>query len=757
MPEYKRHPNTILFWRAIADLGFGVHTLRNLIFFSDAFDERLEQCMDLGSNPSAQDCRYCIYFAAITQFTLIAADAWFACLAYDLHSSLTNPFSSFKLSMKLYHVFVWSLASLTTFVLVATRSYGFGSVAICWIRRSSSVLAAAWAVYYIWIFLFGFLGVFVYVESRALLSRGLASTYKTRSEVILANQRSVATVILYWFVVAAIYTIFIFPEGDNGDALRRYSFTQQFFGYVFACRGLVSAAMWFQNNSWAAFLAHLLRHGIFVDKASKYKLSPEERYRPQVNVALRNEMLFYITRGIQKAVDLNSKDPLPVDEYKRTFEFTFDDLSSGGGERISTASRESSELKLEDQHTPATGATASTAFGTRPSRDNVSQEIRRNMFLSNVYTFGMMCRYRNEVTFTDYFPSLFATIRYAFNISEPNYVRSILNTLQAKMSEGASGAFMFPSADGCFLIKSTTQTELNVLLSILGAYTTYMLKNPKSLLTRFFGCHCVRMYGQNFYFIVVANIFHTNRVINSRYDIKGSWISRNADPVVRGKAVTCRHCGHRYIYGESTPAVVVDSDPDSGKSLLDRLNKAKLSETTDDLCPERVGGHEPDVVLKDNDLTYKMRLHPQLAHDLVAIIKSDAEFLRDLGIMDYSLIIGVSNEEFEISSDGIAQPVEPLSVASESPAISFSTRGIKSDEAHSSANLSPSTAPSSSPMNEGGNAFALGPRRVTRSSVDTPVLITKGRKSNLKGGRGALGGVGINTADDYISENIDVE
>jgi 1-phosphatidylinositol-4-phosphate 5-kinase len=616
------------------------------------------------------------------------------------------------------------------------------------------VLAAAWAVYYIWILLFGFLGVFVYVESKALLSRGLASTYKTRSEVILANQRGVATVILYWIVVAAIYTIFIFPEGDDGDALLRHSFVQQLFGYVFACRGLVSAAMWFQNNSWSAFLAHLLRHGIFADKASKYKLSPEERFRPQVNVALRNEMLFYITRGIQRAVDLNAKDPLPVDEYKRTFEFTIDDLSIGGERNTTGGQQEGAEPRADGQNALPNGASASVDFESRPSRDNVSQEIRRNMFLSNVYTFGMMCRYRNEVTFTDYFPSLFATIRYAFNISEPNYVRSILNTLQAKMSEGASGAFMFPSADGCFLIKSTTQTELNVLLSILGAYTTYMLKNPKSLLTRFYGCHCVRMYGQNFYFIVVANIFHTTRNINSRYDIKGSWISRNADPVVRGKAVTCRHCGHRYIYGESSPAVVVDSDPDSNKSLLGRLNKAKMSETTDDLCPERVGGHEPDVVLKDNDLTYKMRLHPQLAHDLVAIIKSDAEFLRDLGIMDYSLIIGVSNEEFEISSDSLAQPVAPLSLgtkATRATESSISLQSGKTDDDRSPSNL---PAPSSSPMNEAGSSLSV--RRVTRSSVDAPVLVTKGRKSNLKGSRGALGGVGISTADDILSD-LDLE
>ena len=46
-----------------------------------------------------------------------------------------------------------------------------------------------------------------------------------------------------------------------------------------------------------------------------------------------------------------------------------------------------------------------------------------------------------------------------------------------------------------------------------------------------------------------------------------------------------------------------------------------------------------------------MKLGPTLSRELLFILKSDAEFLRDLGIMDYSLIIGVSTEEFEINPD----------------------------------------------------------------------------------------------------------
>jgi 1-phosphatidylinositol-4-phosphate 5-kinase len=47
-------------------------------------------------------------------------------------------------------------------------------------------------------------------------------------------------------------------------------------------------------------------------------------------------------------------------------------------------------------------------------------------------------------------------------------------------------------------------------------------------LTRFYGCHSIEMYGQDFSFVVMGNAI--GRVsMHQFYDIKGSWIDRNAE------------------------------------------------------------------------------------------------------------------------------------------------------------------------------------------------------------------------------------
>ena len=210
------------------------------------------------------------------------------------------------------------------------------------------------------------------------------------------------------------------------------------------------------------------------------------------------------------------------------------------------------------------------------------------------------------VKFKDYCPHVFARIRDAFGISASSYIQSLRSTAKEKLSEGASGAFMFFTKDGKYVVKSTTPTELSTLLKILVPYAEYLVdpKNKGSFLTRFYGCHSIKMYGRDYSFVVMANIFNTSRVINNKYDIKGSWISRNADPIVKGKKVRCRHCNQHYIY---------------------RGEERNMDEAGWEQCAQRVGGCQPNVVLKDNDLNEKLRLEPTDAEMTIDQLVADSE------------------------------------------------------------------------------------------------------------------------------------
>jgi hypothetical protein len=66
-------------------------------------------------------------------------------------------------------------------------------------------------------------------------------------------------------------------------------------------------------------------------------------------------------------------------------------------------------------------------------------------------------------------------------------------------------------------------------------------------------------------------------------------------------------------------------------------------------CRYTVSGiHEPNIILKDNDLKFKIRLPFDIAVNVIEQLRCDAEFLSSLGIMDYSLLLGVHNTEYEV-------------------------------------------------------------------------------------------------------------
>ena len=62
------------------------------------------------------------------------------------------------------------------------------------------------------------------------------------------------------------------------------------------------------------------------------------------------------------------------------------------------------------------------------------------------------------------------------------------------------------------------------------------------------------------------------------------------------------------------------------------------------------GQHSPNVILKDNDIKYKIRLPPDTAVQLLQQIRKDADFLDSMRIMDYSLLVGVHNAEYDVDA-----------------------------------------------------------------------------------------------------------
>ncbi|KAF4149904.1 Phosphatidylinositol-4-phosphate 5-Kinase [Phytophthora infestans] len=237
--------------------------------------------------------------------------------------------------------------------------------------------------------------------------------------------------------------------------------------------------------------------------------------------------------------------------------------------------------------------------------------------------------------FVDYAPREFRAIRLAFGLSDEKYLASFRTTAKERVSAGSSGAFMFFSGDNSLLVKSLKEKECRALVDMAPAYARYLTANPHSRLIRFFGCHRVRLYGRNFYFAVMSNVLHSERhtaTITEKYDVKGSWVDRRARRPQRGDRVTCAECDATYIFDEGDSPMDTDDDRVS---------------TDDHSVPQfPFHVHRPDIVLKDLDLERSLQLPRHIAVHLHAQLVSDCEFLRDLGIMDYSLLIGIHKCHF---------------------------------------------------------------------------------------------------------------
>ena len=196
-------------------------------------------------------------------------------------------------------------------------------------------------------------------------------------------------------------------------------------------------------------------------------------------------------------------------------------------------------------------------------------------------------RLMSKFKFKDYSAQMFKSLRKHFNIKESDYMLSICGNFNfiEFISNSKSGQFFFYSHDGRYLIKTQSRAESKFLRRIFPQYYMYMMDNPDSTIVRFLGMHRVKVphIRRRMHFVIMNSVFcdPLNRKVHTTFDLKGSTIGRLAKP------------------GQSV------------KKDLDLLNSGiKL----------RFGNKKDGFINQ---------------------INSDAEFLRELKIMDYSLLVGI--------------------------------------------------------------------------------------------------------------------
>jgi len=202
--------------------------------------------------------------------------------------------------------------------------------------------------------------------------------------------------------------------------------------------------------------------------------------------------------------------------------------------------------------------------------------------------------YKRETYINDYAPQVFRYIRMdVCGTSDKSYSESFYtldkseSMAREQYSEGRSGSFFYFTCDSRFMVKTISSGEAKFLIEILDEYVQFLSNNPGSLISRILGLHSLEIYDLKLYFVVMENIFKAEMYPQEKYDIKGSWVDR--------------HTSYKIAQGK---------------------------------------------VMKDNDLHMKSErgviiLGKLEAEKLLNQLEQDSKFLARLGIMDYSLLIGI--------------------------------------------------------------------------------------------------------------------
>ncbi|XP_049397590.1 phosphatidylinositol 4-phosphate 5-kinase 6-like isoform X2 [Solanum stenotomum] len=199
-----------------------------------------------------------------------------------------------------------------------------------------------------------------------------------------------------------------------------------------------------------------------------------------------------------------------------------------------------------------------------------------------------------EFRWKDYCPKVFRALRMLFKVDAADYMLSICgnDALRELCSPGKSGSFFYLTNDDRYMIKTMKKAEVKVLLRMLHAYFSHVRSFDNTLMTKYFGLHCVKLTGpaqKKVRFVIMGNLFCTDYTIHRRFDLKGSTFGRMTDK------------------------------PES-----------EIDATT---------------TLKDLDLNFIFRLPKTWFQEFRRQVDRDCELLEQERVMDYSLLVGLHFKE----------------------------------------------------------------------------------------------------------------
>ncbi|XP_067599298.1 phosphatidylinositol 4-phosphate 5-kinase-like protein 1 isoform X5 [Pseudorca crassidens] len=206
----------------------------------------------------------------------------------------------------------------------------------------------------------------------------------------------------------------------------------------------------------------------------------------------------------------------------------------------------------------------------------------------------------------------FARLRRSLGLAEEDYQAALGpgGPYLQFLSTSKSKASFFLSHDQRFFLKTLRRREVRALLAHLPRYVQHLQRHPHSLLARLLGVHSLRVArGKKKYFIIMQSVFYPTGRISERYDIKGCEVSRWVEPAPEG-----------------SPLVLVLKDLNFQGKII---NLGQMCMEPSETClahnEHSGGGTDAPAGPQRSWLLRQMEL--------------DTAFLRELNVLDYSLLM----------------------------------------------------------------------------------------------------------------------
>ncbi|KAJ3611560.1 hypothetical protein NHX12_021575 [Muraenolepis orangiensis] len=215
--------------------------------------------------------------------------------------------------------------------------------------------------------------------------------------------------------------------------------------------------------------------------------------------------------------------------------------------------------------------------------------------------------------FKEYCPLVFRNLRERFGIDDQDFQNSLTRSAPLNSeAQGRSGARFHTSYDKRYVIKTISSEDVAEMHNILKKYHQFIVEcHGNTLLPQFLGMYRLTVDGDETYMIVTRNVFSHRLSVYKKYDLKGSTVAREASEKEKAKELP--------TYKDN------DFINDGQKIHIDDENKKMFMEK----------------------------------------LRKDVEFLAQLKLMDYSLLVGIH----DVDPSNTLDSTKPLSPGEFDPTI----------------------------------------------------------------------------------------